>query len=286
MAKNKSFTTINDEEPGLIVAVDPTALSSGSSAAVAAARVALLEAEAEGQRIDNRTAIALATTAEISAERERQSAEWERVANSRFREYHFTAQVDHESVANAIDVLTRWDRIDSDAGDFRPYKFVICSPGGAVIHGMKLYSTIKALSSKRPVITVASGFCASMGTIIHQAGSLRVIEPGCSYLIHDVSGEAFGSHGSMEDTMEWMNKLNALLHKCLADKANVSVEEIKAISRRKDAWFMPEEVIQLGLADVIAYGMNATPDMPITTVFVQPAPKTRKKPATTTRKKP
>lgn len=172
-------------------------------------------------------------------------------SNGRNRSYHFTDNVTSDTVEAAVDIINRWQRLDGDDG--RPYRFVICSPGGNVIAGMKLYSTLKAIAAKRPLITVASGICASMATVLHQAGTHRIIEPGCSYMIHDVSGEVFGSITNMQDTMDWLNKLNHQLHVCLAEKAKVSIEEIAALAKRRDSWYMPDEVIEMGLADEIGY---------------------------------
>jgi len=100
---------------------------------------------------------------------------------------------------------------------------------------------------------VASGVCASMATIIHQAGTKRVIEPGCSYMIHDVSGEVMGSLANMQDTMDWLAKLNSNLHEHLAEKSHKSVDEIAELSKRRDSWYMPAEVVEMGFADEIGY---------------------------------
>lgn len=207
--------------------------------------------QAEGQAIDNRTAAALARSAEIALDREQLKELWESASNGRNRVYHFTDSVTADTVEFAVDVLNRWHRIDGDDG--REYRFVICSNGGNVIHGMKLYSTLKAIAQSRPVITIASGICASMATVIHQAGTIRVIEPGCSYMIHDVSGEMGGSIANMQDQMEWMNKLNHHLHVALAEKAKIPLEKIAELSKRRDSWYMPDEVLELGLADEIGY---------------------------------
>ena len=225
------------------------------------ANVEFIRAQVEGQKIDNRTADALATTATISAEREINTVKWEQASNSRNREYHFTDQVGPDSVSAAVDTFSRWDRLDSqseEAGETpkRSYKFVICSAGGSVVHGMKLYSTLKAIAGKRDLTTVASGICASMATVLHQTGTRRIIEPGCSYLIHDVSGDSGGSLGQMQDAMEWMNALNAELHKALAEKSNMTVEEVAALGKRRDAWFMPTQVVEMGLADEIGYAIH------------------------------
>lgn len=216
------------------------------------------EAEAEyfraktvGQEIDNRTADALAHSADIALGRERLKEKWDAASNGRNRSYHFTDTVTTDTVEAAVDILNRWQRLDE--GNHDPYRFIICSPGGSVIAGMKLYSTLAAIAATRPLITVASGLCASMATVIHQTGTERVIEPGCSYMIHDVSGEVMGKLADMQDTMDWLAKLNNTLHVHLAERSKLPVEEIAALSKRRDSWFMPEEIIEMGLADRIGY---------------------------------
>jgi ATP-dependent Clp protease protease subunit len=223
-----------------------------AEARMADARARYYDAQAAGQEIDNATASSLARSAAIALGREELKERWDAASNGRNRVYHFTDNVTSDTVEQAVDALNRWQRIDAD--NDRPYRFVICSGGGNVISGMKLYSTLKAIAAKRPIITVASGLCASMATVLHQAGSYRIIEPGCSYMIHDVSGEMGGSIANMQDQMEWMNKLNHQLHLCLAEKAKISVEEIAALGKRRDSWFMPDEILAMGLADEIGYG--------------------------------
>lgn len=216
------------------------------------AQAKYFEAQAVGQAIDNRTAEALAISAEIALSREQLKDRWDAASNGRNRVYHFTDEVTPDSVEQAVDVLNRWSRIDKANQD--PWTFVICSPGGTMISGMKLYSTLKGVAQRRPLITVATGLCASMATVLHQAGTKRVIEPGCSYMIHDVSGQSTGNIASMQDTIDWLNKLNHEMHLILAERSVKTVDEIAAVAKRKDAWFMPSEVLEWGLADEISYG--------------------------------
>lgn len=216
------------------------------------AQAEYFKAQTAGQLIDNDTARALSVSAEIALKRELLKEEWDAASNGRNRSYHFTDSITNDTVEAAVDVLNRWQRVDKDNDN--PWRFVILSGGGNVIAGMKLYSTLKAIAAKRPIITVASGICASMATVIHQAGTTRLIEPGCSYMIHDVSGEVFGSITNMQDTMDWLNKLNSQLHRCLAEKSTMTVEEIAELAKRRDSWFMPDEVVAMGLADSVGYG--------------------------------
>lgn len=239
-----------DPVPNVAVA-KPSEMRAMAEAQRAIAEALYFDSQTKGQEIDNETAAALAISAQIALGRETLKERWDSASNGRNRSYHFTDNVTSDTVEAAVDVLNRWDRLDH--ADQRPYRFVICSGGGNVISGMKLYSTLKAIAIKRPLITVASGICASMATVIHQTGTKRIIEPGCSYMIHDVSGELFGSIANMQDTMKWLEKLNNQLHVCLAEKSKMTVTEIAELGKRQDSWFMPEEIVELGLADEIGY---------------------------------
>lgn len=224
------------------------------------AQATYFDSQRAGQDIDNITASALASSAQIALQREQRKELWDGASNGRNRVYHFTDNVTAESVDQAVDVLNRWQRIDGEreaaGADVTPWRFIICSGGGNVIHGMKLYSTLKSIGRYRDIVTVASGICASMATVIHQAGTVRLIEPGCSYMIHDVSGETFGSVSSMQDTMEWLNMLNSQLHALLAEKSKLTLEEVAEISKRRDSWFMPDGVVEKGWADAIGFATD------------------------------
>lgn len=237
-----------------MTALPPPTLA--TKADVLAAKIALIKSETLGQLIDNRTAMALADTAEINAKREIETQRWESASNSRNRVYHFSSDVTEGTVSNALDVLTRWHRLDTAEGNEGRYVFVLCTPGGAVVPGMKLHALLSSIAKKREVITIASGFCASMGTIIHQAGTKRIIEPGASYMIHDVSGGAMGSLSDMKDTLEYMEKLNGVMHRMLSERSGKTIEEIKELSKRKDAWFNADETVAEGFADEVGLALD------------------------------
>lgn len=219
------------------------------------AEAAYYEAKTHGQQVDNHTASLLSQSAEIALGREVLKSEWDAASNGRNRVYHFTDSIGENSVDACVDVFNRWQRLDKD--DLKvEYRLILCSPGGSVVSGMKLYSTIKSIAEKRNVVTVASGLCASMATVIHQAGSERVIEPGCSYMIHDVSGAVDGKLTDMQDSMDWFKRLNEMLHGKLAEKSKLTEAEIAELSKRRDSWHMPADVVDMGFADRIGYAIE------------------------------
>ena len=166
-----------------------------ASEELAEARIKLVLAQAAGQEADNRLAVALAGTAEIAAEREKMRRAWDQAAPSLHRIYYLAGTIDGESVGSLINTLSRWDRMDkSDGLPDRGYTVVLSSPGGEVVSGFQAYSYMRGLSERRPLTISAAGICASMATVLHQAASdgRRVIEPGTTYLLHDLTAGVGG----------------------------------------------------------------------------------------------
>lgn len=220
------------------------------------ARADLIRAQIVGQEADNRLSEALAATAQLAANRDERLARWELASGNNYRKYYLGGNIEVNNVLNTIDVLSRWDRMDiEDGADHRPYHINLCSPGGDVIHGYQLYSYLKGLSQRRKVIITASGICASMATIIHQAATPgeRVIEPGCTYLLHEVSGGTAGRFDSIADTADWMRQLNENMYNIFAENSHLTADEIRERVSRREKFLTPTEVIEWGLADRVEY---------------------------------
>lgn len=215
------------------------------------AEASYAEAQAKAQIFDANLAEYLSQTALISLKNEERRYTSGLAGDLNNRVYRFDDEVDEDSVSAAIETLSRWHRLDTENKDNRPYKFVICSGGGSVVHGMKLYSCLKSLGEYREIFTIGSGVVASMATILLQAGTTRLIEPGTSFLLHEVSGSSFGKINDLKDTMIWFQQLNFMLDSILASRSRLTVEEITELTTRKDVWLQPEQVVEKGFADLI-----------------------------------
>ena len=79
------------------------------------------------------------------------------------RKVFLWGQVDDKSAKHVVDRLMY---LDSQSDE--EIQFFINSPGGYVTAGFSMYDTIMSLKS--PVSTIASGLCASMGSILLSAG--------------------------------------------------------------------------------------------------------------------
>lgn len=220
------------------------------------AKVALIKAQTEGQKLDNSLAQSLSVTAKLATEKEQLRARWDAAAPAMHRIYYLDKPIEQPSANQLIDALSRWDRMDKEDGlPDRGYTVVLTSPGGEVTYGFQVYSYLKGLAQRRPLTISAAGVCASMATIVHQAASdgLRIIEPGCTYLLHEVSGGVGGRYDSIKDATEWMTQLNAQMHRIFAERSNKTEEEIAAAISRREKFLSVDEVIEWGLADKIEY---------------------------------
>lgn len=207
-----------------------------------------MEEEIRAARADANLAETLAAAARLAHAKDVRRWEFETAGDADNRVFRFPTSVNQESVSSAIDTLSRWDRLDAERPD-RTYEFVLTSPGGMIMPGVSLYNFLLRLAKRRPLITVASGFCASMATVIHQAGTKRLIESGTSYLIHDASGSAYGDVSSLRDQADWMDRINRDLHRFLSQRSKLSVDEIGERAKRRDWTLTAEETVELGFAD-------------------------------------
>lgn len=211
-------------------------------------RAEKLMQEIRASKADADLAETLAAAAELAHRKDLRRWDFEIAGDAESRVFRFPTSINQDSVSAVIDTMSRWDRLDQDRPD-RTYELVLTSPGGMIMPGVSLYNHLRRLGERRPLVTVASGFCASMATVVHQAGTRRLIERGTSYLIHDASGSAYGDVSSLRDQADWMDRINKDLHRFLAERSNLSVEEIGERAKRRDWTLTAEEAVELGFAD-------------------------------------
>ena len=225
------------------------------SPALISVKVALLQSQTVGQDLDNRLAKSLADTAEIAAYKEALTHKWDSAAASYRRIYYLTGEINKQTTHATIDTLSRWDDMDREDPQ-KMFTIIVCSPGGDVVTGFQLYSFLKGLSMRRPLRIAAAGICASMATVIHQAASEgeRTIEPGCTYLLHQVSGVSAGRFDEISDTTKWLHQLNCTMREIFADRGKLEPDVIQSKIERRELFLTPEEVVdEWGLADRICH---------------------------------
>lgn len=220
------------------------------SPAVDKATITKLKAEAAHLDALQRKEVALAEAAELDLQAKRRAQRFAEAKDAEHRVYQFTSQVGDTSVEACMATLAAWTRLGHE-----PITLCLNSPGGSVLHGLRLYDFLRTLVEQHavPVTTITLGYAASMAGILFQAGSDRVVAPNAYVLVHEVSAGAIGKIGDLEDTVDFVKKLNDRLFSILASRATVSKAALLNRAKRKDYWIDAETVLKLGLADRIGF---------------------------------
>ena len=166
----------------------------------------------------------------------------------------FASEVTDGSVYRAIGRLTEWRHRSHD-----PIIVRINSGGGDIISGLALYDHILELRGDGiEVTTIGTGMVASMAGILFQAGSRRLMTPGCWMMIHELSTFNEGKLSEVIDYTKWLERVQADMVKILAERSTLTVAQIKArTAKGKDYWINAEEAVKFGFADGITTDVKA-----------------------------
>lgn len=162
--------------------------------------------------------------------------------------YQFLEPVSQNSVKTCMAQLSLWHRMDPGA----EIEISFNSPGGEIISGMALFDFIQEIKSKgHHVVTSTRGMAASMAGILLQAGDHRVMARQSWLLIHEASFGASGSMGSVEDTVEWVKRIQKRIIQIFAERSTLTAQAIAKRWLRKDWWISSEEALKWGFIDEI-----------------------------------
>lgn len=131
-----------------------------------------------------------------------------------------------------------------------PITMYINSPGGHVTAGLAIYDTMQYV--KCPVITVAMGLAASMGSIILAGGETgkRYALPHAEIMIHQPLGGAEGQATDIMLAAKHIEKTGNILYGILAKHTGQKLEKVKDDCDR-DNFMSAQEALDYGLIDKI-----------------------------------
>ncbi len=134
----------------------------------------------------------------------------------------------------------------------QPLIVLLSTNGGDVDAGLTIYDTIKGVREQgRQVYTVAIGHCFSMGVVVLQAGSLRLITPNTYLMIHEISSWNWGKLSEQGDTIKYLSELQNRIFKILAERSTLTTVSLRRRCHRRNWWISPDEVLKYRLADDI-----------------------------------
>lgn len=233
-------------EPSEVLVNQAEARRNDAEAALFQAQRQEAEAKAEEARIKaNFGAIQLR-----EAERKERK---ELAQNEHHHVYVFDREVNSATVKEAIKQLTTWDREDPECR----IEFQINSPGGSIVDGLALVDFMRSLREKGHIVdTIALGWAASMGGVLLQVGTTRIMGANSVLLIHEGSMGAIGDFGQVEDRVELMKLFHERILALFEERARpINPKTTKAFIKRnwerKDWWISAENALKYGFIDEV-----------------------------------
>lgn len=137
-----------------------------------------------------------------------------------------------------------------------PIEVIISSRGGTICHGTAVYSTLAAMSERKGgshhITTVVRGQCASIATLIYQAGDVRTGGAADSFVFHEPT---LWFHGEwISDAAQRIQdelRLQEIALDILMERATAPRSIIEQLEGPKDRVILMKEAVALGLADCI-----------------------------------
>lgn len=157
------------------------------------------------------------------------------------RSIYFFDEVEPASVAEAFKIIQILETQSK-----KPIRLVINSNGGDVYSGLALFDRIKISPCK--IITVGTGFVASMGLIIFLAGEERVITPNTVLLNHQNSMSMSGRTDDVKIEAREMARLETLTINIISSVTGQPIKKIKEEIKAGDKYIPPAQALTEGYA--------------------------------------
>ena len=209
-------------------------------------------ARAEVFRTNAKIALLQLAAAQLDLAEKRDQYEREHAQNFYHHVFVMSGEICGSTVSEAMSTLGVWSRLDGDTP--KPIEIKFHSPGGGVLAGMALFDFIRELEQHgHHITTTVMGYAASMAGILIQAGTHRVMGRESYLLIHEIAGIALGKVGEIEDTAEFMRKMQDRVIDIFLMRAEGKISRTNFIKhwKRKDWWLSSQECLKWGFVDEV-----------------------------------
>jgi ATP-dependent Clp protease protease subunit len=162
-----------------------------------------------------------------------------------------TDEVSDESAHSVISHLLALSTDDPDS-DICVF---IQSPGGSVLAGLAVYDVMQLIPND--VVTVATGFAASMGQVLLCAGAAgkRFALPNAQVLMHEGSAGIGGSAADVEiqaaNLVATLDRMRSIIARHTGRSIERVVEDVG-----RDRWFDAEEAREYGFVDHVVRSLD------------------------------
>lgn len=135
-----------------------------------------------------------------------------------------------------------------------PIYLLLDSPGGSVIDGAQILSTMEA--SKAPIYTICLKMCASMAFVIHQYGTKRMAVNRSILMAHPASGGV--NPGQIPNLVSLLKTMTNYIDKMdahIAKRAGLDITVFHNMIAH-ELWLDAEDATRLKFNDELVYIMN------------------------------
>lgn len=127
----------------------------------------------------------------------------------------------------------------------------INTPGGDVFDGVAIMNAL--LRHPADVTTYVDGYAASIGSVILQAGDVRIASRISQVMIHDASALCVGNAADMNACAALLDSVSDMIAQVYADRAGGSPAAWRS-AMRAETWYGSDEAQAAGLVDAIQGG--------------------------------
>ena len=181
---------------------------------------------------------------------------------------YFYREVTEQSCLSLIRTLQEVDsRLSSERRDRRLYgtgladSTPIClhihSEGGDLFPALAVADHITQLQT--PVHSVIEGIGASAATLLSMACHRRYIMSRGFVLIHQFSGDLWGTYEQMKDRMNLSDMIIETLVDFYTEHSSMGVAEVRSALQR-DSWFNAKQALEKGIVDQVLVGLRVVPE--------------------------
>jgi ATP-dependent protease ClpP protease subunit len=162
-----------------------------------------------------------------------------------------------------MDALTIVRELEAISGDTMRVR--IHSPGGNIAEGLAMYNQLSQ-SDKRVEIHI-DGVCASMATVVAQAGDVIFTPDNALWMVHKPWNEAAGNSDELRQAADNLDVFEASVIAAYTAKGRVTEEQLQEIfSTGKDYLMTGAEAVTQGFADELLPELKAAAQLDITSV--------------------
>lgn len=163
-------------------------------------------------------------------------------------------EVDTDSILEAKYYLDKLRYMDNRFHkDIQPIEIQVNTVGGSVEDGFSLIALIEQMKRDGyTIITTNVGRGYSMGFYLSICGTIRQSYPYSRYMYHDVCYGAYGKHGDILDTLEYVSFFREVGLDLITKYTNIRKEDVRYYNdHKKDKFFSPTEMMELKGVDKI-----------------------------------